>query len=494
MTAPTDDDRLALGAWTAPPPPPGLADHVLATVHGRAVLPSPPPPRASWKRRALIAGAVVAAAGVTFALWPPAARDRGGQLTATAPSLVALDGDVEAMVEAGAHLSWKPTDRGLAVHHDAGTITFRHRGDRRLEVVTPSGTLLSERASFRVEVPMKRIAAAGGAVAVAAVVVAVYQGRVLAEEPGREPVAIEAGGQHTLGAPPPRPIAVAAATLDRTRRIALARAIAEARQAPRPGGGAAPAAPADPTGYGVIGAAPPADTTPGELTRDEIRTGVKEIVPLLTECFELQLEANPQLGRSTVHTKLVIDSEATLGTVVSVNGLDVEGSLAGNADFGDCLTATFEAMVLPPIADGGHLEIDYPFQFHRNDSPGTDEDAGATPAPTPMTPKKPPPARPATPPPPAGATPASLVEDASIAAMQAQWARSLMLAEQALAFQPPPTDSKLTSKAHIIAGLAACNLRDAAKARRHYGKVPSSARDMLRQRCLAAGRFDPASP
>ena len=59
-----DDDRLEFDAWTAPPPPAGLADRVLAAVSGRARATAVdddaarPTPRRRWAYAA-VGGALV---------------------------------------------------------------------------------------------------------------------------------------------------------------------------------------------------------------------------------------------------------------------------------------------------------------------------------------------------------------------------------------------------------------------------------------------------
>ena len=494
MTAHDDDDDVPidLAAWTAPPPPDGLADRVLAAVHSA----TPVEAERSRPRRGLVVGGAIAAVlavAASVALWPhERATPRAGHIEATAPAVVTLAGDVEATVEAGAQLIWQHERGGLTVHHAAGVATYRHRGDGRLEVVTPVGALASERATFRVEAPMMRNVIVGGsAAAVAAVVVvAVYQGRVQArspETPAPPPVAIEAGQELALRAdrgpapaPVPAPVAVAKAAVDRARRDALAKAIAAVRQpaAPSPGGGAT-----------VVGSAP--RTT---LGRDEIRTSVREVVPMIAECYELELDRDPQVGKTTVKARLIVDSEPDLGTVVAVSDLEIPGALGTSTDFRDCLTATLEAMVLPPLEEGAHVEINYPFIFSPAPPDGDDTAAAPPSAPAP-TATATPAAKPSKPAPaPSKPAPTGTVEEnvsnAGAAAMNGTWARARQLAENALALGAA---GQMRTKAINIAALAACNLRDVKSARRYYQLAPDSMKTAIRQQCLRAGGFDPAS-
>jgi hypothetical protein len=426
----------------------------------------------------------VAAAVAAIALRPPTPPPDHGQLAATAPTTVRLGPDLEALAEPGAALTWTTVDGVARVAHTAGVVTYRQRGSRGLVVETPVAALTSERATFRVEAPMNRTVAVGAASAAiaAVVVIAVYEGRVSAkrheppDQPARPAQVVSAGEQVALAAPPPVTpppvVAVAKAAIDRDRRAAVAAAIARARSQAQP----ATAAPR----VGGAGDPTPAvvDTTPGELTKDEIRAGVKEVIPLLTECFEAELDRDPAVGRINATAHLTIDSAADIGTVVAMGDLEVDGALGKSPDFHDCLTATLEAMVLPPMGDGGHVDVTYPFVFAPTDDAAPTTTAAAPPPPPPA-PRKPVPVRPLKPVPPSD--PADLASDASNAAMNGEYARALAIAERALAMTP---DAYLRRKLTHVAALSACKLRDVKRARRYYAQSSSGAQPGIRQTCL----------
>lgn len=488
-----DDDRLDLGAWAAPPPPPRIAERVLDAVSGRVratAVDAAPSTRRRWAYAAA-GGALAIAAVAALALRPSTPPPDHGQLAATAPTTVRLGRDLEALAEPGAALSWTTVDGVARVAHTAGVVTYRQRGSLGLVVETPVAALSSERATFRVEAPMKRTVAVGAASAViaAVVVIAVYEGRVSASrpaEPARPPQQIAAGEKVALAAPPPVApppvVAVTKAAIDRDRRAAVAAAIARARSQARP-------AAAAPRVGGAGDPAPlPVDTTPGELTKDEIRAGVKEVIPLLSECFEAELDRDPALGRINATAHLTIDSAADVGTVVAMGDLEVDGALGTSPDFHDCLTATLEAMVLPPMGDGGHIDVTYPFVF----AP-TDDDAPASPPPTPPAPRKPAPAKPAPAVPPKPVppgTPAELTDAAAAAAMNGEYARALAIAERALTMAP---NGDVHRKLIHVAALSACKLRDLKRARRYYAQSASGVQPGIRQTCLRDAGVDLAA-
>ncbi|MEZ4402790.1 MAG: hypothetical protein R3B06_22410 [Kofleriaceae bacterium] len=498
----TDDDRLDLDGWAAPPVPPALVDRVLTTVRGRPVEVAPRPPRLRAWQAAVVGGAVIAAAGIVVAVWPRTPPRSAGRLTTTAPTATQLADGTDALAEAGVEFAWDTAHGLTRVDHAAGTVTYRQTGDVALTVTTPAGVLASDHATFRVEVPMKRelaIGAAGAAIATL-VVVSVYEGRVTATPAGAAPQTIAAGNQVTLSAgdppPPPPVVTVARAERNQARRDEVARAIAASRVRPRPMGGGVTAA--------TIGGAAPA-AAPVALSKDDIRAGVKDVAPMLGECFDAELARDPALGRSTVTVHFTIDSAADIGTVVTAGDLDIPGVLGQSADFRECLGATLEAMVLPPLGDGGQVEVTYPFVFaptedeaetdapaaHDPDDAPDDQAPAAAPRPRrTVAAEKPRPAPPAdTAAPPPGQTARDLIIAAQSAAMNSQYQRALALAEKALQAKPSKADAQ---RAVSVAALSACRARQRAKAKTYYERATVTAKNTIRAACLHASGFDPA--
>ncbi len=311
-------------------------------------------------------------------------------MVAAAPSRVALGGGTVALLGAGAELSWTRAGERLAITHAAGAVTYQHPGPAPLAISTPGAAIDTRGASLRVEAPLmptrSQLLIGGAAVTAAAVVViAVYDGTATVRQPGAPPVEVGAGGEVAVTATPGRPpfTPVARAVKDRAQRDALAAAIASARAARAAPPGAAPGPGGAPTRAGPAGAAPPTapaapaiDLTPGELSKDEIRAGVREVIPMLTECYTAMLDRHPRVGGRVV-ARLVVDAEPELGTIVTMLD-DTEITLTGadptvardalDAELGEfrqCLGATLEAMALPPLGDkdGGRVEITYPFTF-----------------------------------------------------------------------------------------------------------------------------------
>lgn len=479
-----DDDRVDLTPWTAPPPPTDLADRVADALAAPTASTAQEPltvRRRGWLAVAAASGVVALAAGVAIVAWPRATTSRShGALVATAATTIELADGLDALAEAGAEFSWRTDARGVHVTHRAGIVTYRQRGTRALDVDVTAAVLTSTRTTVRVEVPMNRSLIVGGGAAAAAVaviaIVTVYDGEVSAEQPAHAPRTIAAGERVELTVPStppsPRPTPVTVASRDRVRRDAIAAAMLARRPA------TAQPPTTDPRGA-MVGSAPAAPLT---LEKEEIRAGVKDVVPMLSECYEAELERDPALGAASVKAQFAIDSDPELGTIVTLSDLQISGPLAQASDFRDCLTATLEALVLPPLGDGGHVDVNYPFEFRPNDEDDDTADtsqaaAAKTPTPTPTRPLKP------------VVTPEAVVltDQASEAAVNGQYARALMLSEQALAMHPT---ASIRTKLTNIAALSACNLKNLAKAQRYYADAAPSAKVGIRQVCLRVAAFD----
>lgn len=529
MTANRDDDSpLDLSPWAAPTPPRGLTNRVMDVVRASADTtgdlsldetgartPRRPHQRPRWRGLAIGLAAGAAAAAIVWVALPRprTSAPASGHVVAAAPSKITLASGTVALLGAGADVTWERTRTGLAVTQAAGNVTYQHVGPSRLVITTPLAEVHTAGASLNVEVPMSSkkiaIASVAGAGVAAAVVIAVYEGRAEVREPATSPRVVEAGGQVAVAAPSPSRTTftpVAKAVKDRARRDALAAAIAQARAARASaaiggGTGSMPAGAALGTGPGP---AAKVDLTPGQLSKEEIRDGVRATIPLLAECYTLMLDKHPQMGGKVV-AKLVVDAEPDLGTIVTMQDdsvVNMRGATEGadprelENDFGDfrqCLTATLETVALPPLGDkdGGRVEITYPFIFAPSEEEAEQyDDPKPPPAPT----RKPAPPTDdttlkdpfaANDEPPADKSADELLADAEDAAKRSQWPRALKYSEQAIAVDGVHPGTK--ARAAMVAALAACNVKNAAKARRYFTIATPSSKSLIEQRCLMNG-------
>jgi hypothetical protein len=210
-----DDDRLAgaIAADRVPDPPEDLAGRV---VEAMLAAERAAPPRVTGRRWWPLAAAVAAGVALGGPFWLTLRSPGGGALGAgarrpSAQETIHLGQRAVLVAEAGADLRWGAGPEGaVLVEQMAGEVFYRVNAGKFL-VETPAGVVRVTGTCFRVEVDDMKInrqslsGAALGAALGAAVVVTVYEGRVLLAK-GRSEVALEAGqrGQLTAGGVPQR--------------------------------------------------------------------------------------------------------------------------------------------------------------------------------------------------------------------------------------------------------------------------------------------------
>ena len=191
-----DSDALdsMLGAWVAGSPPEGFADRVMAARAKlqRDAAEATPPPRQRQNPRPLVWAAGVAGVASTGALAyalltasPPPPMSQGS-LSADLRSTVELGTRGVAVTEPGAYIDWSVSSAGQArVEQTRGNVFYRvNPSPLPFHVDTPAGRVAVRGTSFSVEVnpvnlsKQALISGALGAIASAAVVVTVYEGRV----------------------------------------------------------------------------------------------------------------------------------------------------------------------------------------------------------------------------------------------------------------------------------------------------------------------------
>ena len=111
----------------------------------------------------------------------------------------------------------------------------------------------------------------------------------------------------------------------------------------------------------AAGAAPPL-RAPGSLDKEYIQEQIKEIVPLIRECYDAALSMDPELGgKVTVEMKLIGEEE--IGGLIESSVVLAEQSDVTTPDFLECVSETMYAVELDAPEGGGTVTIRYPFQF-----------------------------------------------------------------------------------------------------------------------------------
>jgi RNA polymerase sigma-70 factor (ECF subfamily) len=111
----------------------------------------------------------------------------------------------------------------------------------------------------------------------------------------------------------------------------------------------------------------------GKLDKSYIRARIREILPLLRECYELALERQRDLA-GTMSLDFLIDAEEDVGGYVREASVAAERSL-DDPELAECVTETLLSVELPAPEGGGTVRVVYPLSFE----PGPPEGVGAAP-------------------------------------------------------------------------------------------------------------------
>ncbi len=250
------DDALA--SYPVAEPPPGFADRVLEAIDAHEqVDASVLVGRVArvtdnrWVKLAALVVAVAAVALVVDAFRDDETKGGVGHLVAQARTTTPIGLRGVAVAEAGAELSWQVGSGGAAtVRQDRGEVFYRVDRGGAFDVETPLGVVSVEGTCFRVEIDAMKAnrqslqGAAVGAAIAAAVVVTVYEGRVVVAERGGQASSLGPGqsvalrGEPTVGTGTGEGAQLAAAELEppgpnATREELLARDEAQRREIDR---------------------------------------------------------------------------------------------------------------------------------------------------------------------------------------------------------------------------------------------------------------------
>jgi hypothetical protein len=100
----------------------------------------------------------------------------------------------------------------------------------------------------------------------------------------------------------------------------------------------------------------------GSLDKEYIRAAIRELVPLVRECYENALRDQPDLGgRLTV--EFSIAGEPEIGGVVTESRIAGTDAGALHAGLEECVRETMYGLKLDAPAGGGTVQVRYPFVF-----------------------------------------------------------------------------------------------------------------------------------
>jgi hypothetical protein len=139
------------------------------------------------------------------------------------------------------------------------------------------------------------------------------------------------------------------------------------------GGGVAPNGTSPSPSTGAVQVPPDEDAERlGRLDPQYIRDAIRDLQPLLRECYELALEDARSSGRETLEGRLV--TRFVIGGEPDVGGVIEESSVMDESDLRhplleECFTETLFTVELPAPEEGGRVTVHYPFVFRSADEP-----------------------------------------------------------------------------------------------------------------------------
>ncbi len=115
------------------------------------------------------------------------------------------------------------------------------------------------------------------------------------------------------------------------------------------------------TSVATGGAAPPA-LAEADMDKAYIRSAVREMIPMLGDCYSEGLERDPKLAGKIV-IDFTIEGEPDVGGVVGESKIDPTKSDLADAAVRECMQETMYALQIDPPAGGGVVHVHYPFEF-----------------------------------------------------------------------------------------------------------------------------------
>lgn len=104
----------------------------------------------------------------------------------------------------------------------------------------------------------------------------------------------------------------------------------------------------------------PEQATP--ISAVEIRTAMREVIPILAECYEVALPSLPD-PHVEITAEMTLTGDPDVGTVIDAKQVTDKAGQPLPAKFDDCLRSTFQTLALPPLTEGDEVDVRYPFVF-----------------------------------------------------------------------------------------------------------------------------------
>jgi RNA polymerase sigma factor (sigma-70 family) len=102
------------------------------------------------------------------------------------------------------------------------------------------------------------------------------------------------------------------------------------------------------------------------LDKDYIKAQIRELMPMVKECYESALSRNPKLNGKLV-VRFSIVGDPSLGGIVSESKVVDGDETITDHELSTCVQETMYAARFPPPKEGGEVSVEYPFVFKTSD-------------------------------------------------------------------------------------------------------------------------------
>jgi hypothetical protein len=116
------------------------------------------------------------------------------------------------------------------------------------------------------------------------------------------------------------------------------------------------------TTTGATPSGPPPALPEVPVDKEYIRSAVRELIPLLSECYQEGLARDPALQGNVV-VDFTIEGEPGVGAVIGESKIVDAKTDLKDPLVQECIAETMHALQISPPANGGTIRVTYPFAF-----------------------------------------------------------------------------------------------------------------------------------
>ncbi|MFN0250553.1 MAG: hypothetical protein ACKV2T_26980 [Kofleriaceae bacterium] len=102
------------------------------------------------------------------------------------------------------------------------------------------------------------------------------------------------------------------------------------------------------------------------IVRTTMKEAMREVIPFLADCYDKAGDKVP--AEISVVVEMTLTGDPDIGTIIDTNGVAEKGGSPLETSFDSCLRDALASLQMPPLSEGGEVQVRYPFVFARSDS------------------------------------------------------------------------------------------------------------------------------